>query len=92
VRTLNEVLMFVVSPGGRITRVDILEFLEPPEYRASPRWLGQLLGRGLDDALSLKGSVVNLTGATLTSRAIARASRRVLAVHQVIAPLATPRP
>ena len=59
--------MFVVSPEGRIARVDILEFREPPEFRASPRWLGQLMGRGLDDALSLKGSVVNLTGATLTS-------------------------
>jgi hypothetical protein len=92
VRTLNEVLMFVVSPEGRITRLDILEFLEPPEYRASPRWLGQLLGRGLDGELSLKGAVVNLTGATLTSRAITRASRRVLALHQVIAPLKTPSP
>lgn len=92
VRTLNEVLMLVVSPEGRIARVDILEFREPPDYRASPRWLGQLMGRGLDDALSLNGSVVNLTGATLTSRAITRASRRVLALHEVIAPLATPKP
>lgn len=93
VRTLNQVLMFVVSPDGRIVRVDILDFQEPPDYRASPGWLGQLLGRRLDDALSLKGSVVNLTGATLTSRAITRASRRVLALHQVIAPFApTARP
>lgn len=91
VRTLNEVLMFVVSPEGRLARVDILEFREPPEYRASPRWLGQFLGRGLEDGLSLKGSVVNLTGATLTSRAITRASRRVLALHQVIAPFGTPK-
>ena len=86
VRTLNEVLMFVVSPEGRIVRTDILEFREPPEYRASPRWLGQLSGRGLEDGLSLKEAVVNLTGATLTSRAITRAARRVLALHGVIAP------
>ena len=92
VRTENELLMFVVSPEGRITRVDILEFREPPEYRASPRWLGQLLGRGLDDGLSLKGSVVTLTGATLTSRAVTRAARRVLALHNVIAPFAAGRP
>ncbi|MBI2071734.1 MAG: FMN-binding protein [Gemmatimonadetes bacterium] len=88
VRTLNQVLMFVVAPDGRFERVDILDFQEPPDYRASPGWLGQLVGRRLDDGLSLKGSVVNLTGATLTSRAITRASRRVLALHQVIAPLA----
>ncbi len=92
VRTLNEVVMMVVSPQGRISRVDILEFQEPPEYRASSRWLEQLSGRALDDGLSLKGSVVNLTGATLTSRAMVRASRRVLALHQVIAPLAAPKP
>jgi len=92
VRTLNEVLMFVVSPEGRLERVDILEFREPPEYRASPRWLGQLLGRELNDELSLKGSVVNLTGATLTSRAITRASRRALALHRVIAPFAPATP
>jgi len=89
VRTLNEVLMFGVSPEGRLVRVDILDFQEPPDYRASAGWLDQLLGRRLDDGLSLKGSVVNLTGATLTSRAITRASRRVLALHEVIAPFAT---
>lgn len=92
VRTLNQVLMIVVSPEGRIARVDILEFQEPPDYRASSRWLGQLQGRMLDEGLSLKGRIVTLTGATLTSRAIVRASRRVLALHQVIAPLAPAAP
>jgi hypothetical protein len=92
VRTLSEVLMIVVSPQGTVARVDILEFREPPEYRASGRWLAQLPGRELDDELSLKGSVVNLTGATLTSRAITRAVRRALALHQVINPLASRRP
>lgn len=92
VRTLNEVLMIVVSSEGRIARVDILDFREPPEYRASARWLDQLMGRSLDDELSLKGSVVTLTGATLTSRAIVRAVRRTLALHQVIAPLVPAAP
>lgn len=86
VRTLAEVLMIVVSPEGRIQRVEVLKFQEPPEYRAPDGWLEQIEGRGLDKGLSLKGGVVNMTGATLTSQAVVRASRRVLALHRMIRP------
>lgn len=84
VRTLPEVVMVVVEPEGRIERIEILKFTEPPEYMAPPRWLQQFQDKGLSDRLSTKGSIVNLTGATLTSRAIGRAARRVLALHTVI--------
>jgi Na+-translocating ferredoxin:NAD+ oxidoreductase RnfG subunit len=86
VRTLPEVLMIVVSPEGRVERVEILKFSEPPEYRAPQSWLGQFDGRALMDRLSLKGSIVNITGATLTSRAVTAAVRRVLALHRVVRP------
>lgn len=87
VRTLPEVLMIVVSPSGRIDRVEILRFSEPPEYRAPDSWLDQFSERDLDDGLSLKGSIVNITGATLTARSITDASRRILALHELIRPL-----
>ena len=87
VRTLPEVLMFVVSPSGALERIEILSFREPPEYVAPERWLGQLEGRDLGPDLSLKGAIINLTGATLTSRAVTGAARRVLALHRVIDPL-----
>ncbi len=87
VRTLPEVLMIVVSPAGRIARIEILRFSEPPEYRAPDSWLDQFSERGLDDGLSLKGSIVNITGATLTARAITDSSRRILALHELIRPL-----
>lgn len=86
VRTLDEVLMVVIGPQGRIAHIEILHFAEPPEYRAPHSWLEQLQGRGLDRELSLKGRIVNLSGATLTSQAIVRAVRRVLALHHVIEP------
>ncbi len=89
VRTLPEVLMIVVTPEARIERVEILSFKEPPEYLVPPGWLRQIVGRRLNDELSVKGAIVNMTGATLTSRAITGASRRVLALHQVIDPLDT---
>lgn len=84
VRTLDEVVMVVVTPAGTIDRIEVLRFSEPREYLAPERWLEQFEGRGLDDRLSTKGEIVNLTGATLTARAISRAARRVLALHTVI--------
>jgi len=95
VRTLNEVVMIVVEPqdGGkagkdRIRSVEVLRFAEPPEYHASDRWLDQFKGKSLDQELSLKRSIANMTGATLTSNAIVRATRRVLAIHERIRPFA----
>lgn len=95
VRTLNEVLMIVVEPhdsgpagGDRIRSVEVLRFAEPPEYHASDPWLDQFEGKPLSSELSLKGSIANMTGATLTSNAIVRAARRVLATHQQINPFA----
>lgn len=93
VRTLNEVVMIVVEPdtsGGSgtdpIRSVEVLRFAEPPEYHARAPWLKQFEGKSLDRQLSLKGSIANMTGATLTSNAIVRATRRVLATHQRIRP------
>jgi uncharacterized protein with FMN-binding domain len=84
VRSLAEVLMVVVSPEGRVERVEILRFDEPPEYRAPEGWLDQFDGDSLADRLSLKGDIAILAGATLTSHAVVRAVRRILAVHAVI--------
>ncbi len=86
VRTVTEVLMVVVDPDDRIRRVETIRFQEPPKYRAPDGWLRQFEGHGLDRALSLKGGIANITGATLTSGAVTRSTRRVLALHSVIAP------
>lgn len=79
--------MVVVTPDALIERMDVLKFMEPSEYLAPDGWIAQIEGRRLDDELSLKGAVRNLTGATLTARALTRAARRVLALHAVIGPL-----
>lgn len=87
VRTLPEVLMVVVRPGGEVGRVEVLRFDEPQEYLAPEGWLEELRGMELDEGLSTDGDVHVITGATLTSRAVTRAVRRVLALHRVIDPL-----
>lgn len=84
VRTLDETLMVVVDPAGRVARVEILAFGEPPEYLAKPGWLSQFAGRQLDADLSVKRGIRGITGATLSSQAATDAVRRVLALHAVL--------
>lgn len=88
VRTLNEVAMVVVTSAGAIRQIEILRFAEPPEYKATQPWLAQFDGQPLDQRLSLKGAVANLTGATLTSNAVVACARRVLALHAMVRPFA----
>ncbi len=87
VRTMREVAMILVLPDGTIDRVEVLSFLEPPEYMASEPWIEQLVGHGLTDDLAVNRGIINLTGATLTAGALTRAARRILALHEVIRPL-----
>jgi len=83
VRTLSEVLMIVVVPGGTVRRVEVLRFDEPPDYRPPAGWLALLAGRPLA-GLSLRGGVPPLAGATLTAEAVTAATRRALALHAVL--------
>jgi len=92
VRTEQEVLMVVVGPDALVLRVETVSFREPPEYRAPAGWLRQFDGHALDGALSLRGDIATITGATLTANAATRATRRALALHQVIDPLPQGQP
>ncbi|MBI3449441.1 MAG: FMN-binding protein [Acidobacteria bacterium] len=92
VRTLPETIMVVVGASGKATRVEILSFEEPEDYLPKRRWLDQFDGRPLDDQLTLTSGLRAVTGATLSSRAITDAVRRILAVHSVLAPAPAPAP
>jgi hypothetical protein len=85
VRTLAETVMIVVDAESRLQKVEILSFKEPPDYLPKRRWLDQLHGARLDDELSLKRAIRPISGASLSGRAIVNASRKVLALHRVIA-------
>ena len=89
VRTLQEVLMVVVDPSGRVSRIEILGFAEPPDYMAPAGWLDLFSGRGLEPETSTRGDIPILTGATLTSHAVSDAVRLSLALHSVIQPFET---
>jgi hypothetical protein len=96
VRTHQEALLVVVGPERRVRSLRTLAFYEPEEYLPPERWLRQLEGRPLGDALRLGGEVHGIAGATLSSRAVTDAVRRSLALVEVLAgpaaPSATPEP
>jgi Na+-translocating ferredoxin:NAD+ oxidoreductase RnfG subunit len=76
--------MVVIDVAGRVERVEVLSFDEPPDYLPGAAWYRQFLGQALDSQLALKRDIDGITGATLTARATTEAVRRVLAVHGVL--------
>jgi hypothetical protein len=84
VRTLNETAMVAISAEGRVLRVEVVAFREPMEYMAKEGWKKQLEGRSLDAELKLGRGLRPLSGATLTANALTDASRRGLALWQVL--------
>ena len=84
VRTLAETVMITVDPEGRIGRVEVLSFDEPPEYLPRAEWYRQFAGKPLDAELELRRAIRPVAGATLTARATTDAARRALALHRVL--------
>lgn len=84
VRTKRETLMVLVAPDGSVLGVQTIVFQEPPEYVAQDKFYESLMGREQGRDLQLGRGLDGTTGATLTCRAVADASRRVLALHQVM--------
>ena len=69
VRTLAETVMVTVDRDGRVGRVEVLSFDEPPDYLPREPWYRQFDGRALDAELELRRSIRPVSGATLTARA-----------------------
>ncbi|MEE9385676.1 MAG: FMN-binding protein [Nannocystaceae bacterium] len=83
VRSLQETVMFVSSPAGRIQKSVVLAFHEPADYMATPRWLTQFKGHSLSSQLALHRGIDVMSGATITSNVLTSAARRVLAVQRI---------
>jgi len=84
VRTLDETIMVAVDPDGRVHRVELLVFNEPPEYIPPDAWYRLFPGQQLDDRLAVNRGIRGILGATLTTRSTTDAVRRMLAIHHVI--------
>lgn len=84
VRTLPETLLIVLTPTGTVRAVHLLAFYEPPEYAPPEGWLQKFVGAGRERRVELGRSVDAIAGSTLTSRAVASAVARAVAVHSVL--------
>lgn len=84
VRSKTETLLIVIDKSDKIRRIEVLSFNEPPEHMPKEKWYGLFVGQSLDDELNLKKGIALVAGSTLTARATVGASRRVLALHQVL--------
>jgi len=81
VRSQMETILIVINRDGRVGAVEVLAFNEPDDYLPPPRWLDQFDRKGLSRDLKPGLAVPNLSGATLTARAVSAAVRRTLALH-----------
>ena len=74
----HEYITFIVgiSPKGKIRDVAVMD------YRETRRFLRQFRGKNLADPITVDRDIVNYTGATLSSHAIARGVKKALALVQ----------
>lgn len=84
VRTREALLFVAVAPETSIARIEVLAFFEPPDYRPAPRWLALFKGRGKRAPLTPPRTVREVSGATLTSRAVNESARLALAWYEVL--------
>ena len=84
VRTKRASLLISLEADGRVRRIDVTAFLEPQEYIPSERWRNQYLEKPLDDDLAIQRAIRPIAGATLTTRSVNEAVRRILALDRVL--------
>jgi Na+-translocating ferredoxin:NAD+ oxidoreductase RnfG subunit len=79
--------MVVLDPGGAVKSVDLLVFRESQGYEIeNPRWRRQFTGKTIKDPLRVKRDIKNISGATLSVRAVTKGVKNILAVFQVVRP------
>lgn len=82
VRTKPEAVLYTIIPDGKIEVVEVLAFHEPLEYLPDERWFKQFSKKD-ESNLKFKKDIQNVTGATLTSRAITENAKKVLLLWKI---------
>ena len=69
-----------LEPGGRIHRVDILQYRESyGDDVKSPSWLAQFVGKTAASPLKVGSDIRNISGATLSSLHVTEGVKRIAA-------------
>ncbi len=77
--------MVVINPAGKIDRVEVLAFRESHGYEIRyPAFRKQFVGKGVEDPIRHRRDILNISGATISCRAIADGVRMLLALwHEI---------
>ena len=82
-----------LSTDGRVIQVEILNYRESYGGEvAGADWLTQFKGKTIRDPLQLNNDIVNISGATLSSRHVTEGIKRVLAIFETMLRNPTPLP
>jgi electron transport complex protein RnfG len=84
VRTHMETLFFLIDLTGHIEKIEVLSFDEPLDYIPKRPWYDTFDQVELSPSLQIKGKIPFVTGCSLTGQATVQASRRILAIDQVL--------
>lgn len=73
-----------VSPKGEVQGVEILEYRESHGWEIrNPKWRSQFLGKNSRSKLRLHSDVYNISGATISCRAITNGVKQILAIFEL---------
>jgi hypothetical protein len=71
-----------IDPGGRVRRVDILQYRESyGDEVTGTGWLAQFVGKTSASTLQAGSDIRNISGATLSSHHVAEGVKRVLSAY-----------
>lgn len=83
VRTKMAALLYIIDEQEKIKSIEIVAFKEPYEYKPKNSWQAIFEGKGKGDNLFAGKGVPTISGATLSARSIADASRIALSVVEM---------
>ena len=84
VRARKQALMILLSPKGRIAKIEVLAFHEDTQYMVPTKVIDSLVGKSFGDKITIDVDVDGVSGATLTLRSTTAAARRMLAYYEVL--------
>lgn len=82
VRTKPEAVLYTITPDGKIDIVEVLAFHEPLEYLPDERWFKQFSKKD-ENSLRFKKDIQNISGATLTSRAVTENAKKAILLWKI---------
>ncbi|MEE9615164.1 MAG: FMN-binding protein [Thermodesulfobacteriota bacterium] len=86
-KTRRITFMVVMDRDGKVKSVDILVFRESHGYEIeNPRWRKQFEGKTIEDPIRPRRDIKNISGATLSVRAVTRGVKKALAAFEVLRP------